>query len=329
MGARGVVKVAVLIGLIGGALALPATAGAYGGWYCGSLKASGNWCGWPDGAHTWEYNAAQYTGSPPIFVCQRLWDPANNLAYGQTCGYGFTDRIYYPNHTWGAHVEQLSGGNHTVWGFATTNRCEVINCGTPALYRRTHRSRASQLAGDGLAPPPGASPVQVVSDVPSGIAGSFGVFGRQRSAGDVPRVGSVGSVQWGQWSRLFGANVQLARRARVSSRDGLFLLPGRGAVCLSLVAGVEGMSTCASLAEAQAGRLIGSAVSSTGDENLVYGAVPDDVARVTITTKAGRDVSEAVVDNGYLTALAGEPVNVAYTVGGRRVVNDVPYPSSP
>jgi len=50
---------------------------------------------------------------------------------------------------------------------------------------------------------------------------------------------------------------------------------------------------------------------------------------VTITTKAGGDVSEGVVDNGYLTAIAGEPVNVVYTLRGRRVVIDVPYPSSP
>jgi hypothetical protein len=323
---RGAVKVVVLVGLIGAALALPASAGAYGGWYCGSLKGSGNWCGWPDGAHTWEYNAAYYTGNPPIWVCQRLWDPTNSSPYGNTCGYGSTNRIYYPNRTWGAHVSQWSGGNHTVWGYATTNRCEVIDCGTPASHRRT-RPRASQLADDGLAPPLGT--VQPVSEVPSEIDSSFGVFGRQRSAGDLPRVGTVGTVLWGQWSKLFGANVQLARRVRVDSRNGLFLFPGRGTVCLSVVAGVEGISTCAPIADARSGRLIGTAVSSTGDENLVYGAVPNNVSRVTITTRAGGEVSQAVADNGYLSAIAGEPVSVAYTLGGRRVAVDIPYPSSP
>ena len=214
MEARGFVKVAVVIGLVGGALALPATAGAYGGWYCGSLKGSGHWCGWPSGAHTWEYNAAYYFGSPSIFVCQRLWHPTGNYAYGNTCGYGFTDRVYYPNRTWGAHVSQWSGGNHTVWGFATTNRCDVIDCGTPASHRRT-RPTASRLAGDGVAAPLGAPAVRPVSEVPSETEGSFGIFGRQRGAGDLPRVGSMKTVQWGQWSTLFGANVQLARRVRV------------------------------------------------------------------------------------------------------------------
>jgi hypothetical protein len=302
MDGRRLVKL-ILLALIAGAL-VPATASAYGGWYCGSLKGSGNWCGWPSGAHTWEYNAAQYRGSTVVPVCQRLWDQHNNSAYGNTCGNNFTERHYWPNRTWGAHVAQMSGYNHTVWGFATTNRCDVIWCGTPAFTNRTQRSRGAQ-----------ASP---------GTEAAFGVFRRAAASEDVPRVGPSRSQLRGRAVDEFGADARGARKARLDSRHGVFLVPGREALCITLVFGLEATTTCANLGRAVGGGLIGSAADPDG-EALVFGAVPNGVETVELRLAGGGSIDVRVEDNAYITSISEAPSTVAYESASGTVTSEVPF----
>lgn len=105
---------------------VPASAQAthYDMWYCGTLKGSGNWCGQPPytGGHSWDANTAIYSGSPPIWVCQRVWHPGGQYALpGSSCDSDGGVSHYYGNIVcacYEAHVAQISGGNHTVWGFA-------------------------------------------------------------------------------------------------------------------------------------------------------------------------------------------------------------------
>jgi hypothetical protein len=323
-GVRHSVKVVPFVVALTTALALPAGAGAYGGTYCGSLKGSGNWCGWPSGAHTWEYNSAAYLGSGVIPVCQRLWDQINNNPYGNTCGNNFTERFYYPNRTWGAHVAQFSGYNHTVWGYATTNRCDVIVCGTPAA-RRKGRGRASSLQ-DAAAPI--AEPyAEMVTAPPAETARAFGVFNRPAGARDVPLVGPSGVPLRGRSSRWFGANFRVGRRAQLASRYGVFLIPGRGYVCASLVVGVEAATSCVSLDNAVGGRLLASVATEAGD-TVVFGAVPDGVDEVSLRTAAGSVLPAAVHDNAFVVALDGEPAEVAFATNEAQIEVNVPYSSN-
>jgi hypothetical protein len=107
-------------------LAVPSTASAthYDVWYCGTLKAPEHWCGQPPytGGHSWDQNTGYYFGSGNLYMCQRVYHPVFNAPLpGYSCGYPNYVSNYYGNVTcacYEAHVMQISGHNHTIWGFA-------------------------------------------------------------------------------------------------------------------------------------------------------------------------------------------------------------------
>ena len=102
---------------------VPALASGYGysQHYCGVVKGSGHWCG-ASGLHSWDFNIARYYNtSARVLVCQRLWVPAFAYTAELTCGWGVTGSSGRVNRTcvcYAAHVNQNSGYNHTVYGYA-------------------------------------------------------------------------------------------------------------------------------------------------------------------------------------------------------------------
>ncbi|HYI99170.1 MAG TPA: hypothetical protein VEX36_05755 [Thermoleophilaceae bacterium] len=104
----------------------PAQASAFVSYYDCVLKPSNQWCdgranGSYDGLNSWDYNQGWYPGaSGVVTACQRIWRPSTGGVLGSSCGADFTFG-YYGNVTcicYEAEVKQISGGNHSINGYA-------------------------------------------------------------------------------------------------------------------------------------------------------------------------------------------------------------------
>jgi hypothetical protein len=96
--------------------------------YSCTLKPVDQWCdgranGTYDGIHSWDYNKGSYPGAwdGTVTMCQHIWKPLTGYEHpGKSCGLNVTAN-YYGNITcicYEAEVKQLSGGPHSVNGYA-------------------------------------------------------------------------------------------------------------------------------------------------------------------------------------------------------------------
>jgi len=121
-------RIALLAVTIAGAVGIvvPATAGAYVGYYNCVNKPSLQWCdgranGSYDGQHSWNYNQGWNPGAGSFVVCQGVYKPASgNWLAGISCATNLTSN-YYGNVQcicYDAEVQQQSGSPKSINGFA-------------------------------------------------------------------------------------------------------------------------------------------------------------------------------------------------------------------
>jgi hypothetical protein len=171
------------------------------------------------------------------------------------------------------------------------------------------------------APPPPAVPHEhaatPVTAADSAQLATLGVLRRAAQAGDaVPeRVRTHVAEALGP---DVGANADLARRAlRTASGEDVYVIPGRGWVCLASSAGPAGCTPTDQVAAGYAvslQRLVSGAVR-------IGGLVPDGVARVTVRGTAGETASAEVSGNAWRAELGFTPADVSWARAGAAEVS--------
>jgi len=153
----------------------------------------------------------------------------------------------------------------------------------------------------------------------------FGALARARGASDtLPQYAAetVGA----DFALPFGANPALSRRVLVRSGTVMYVVPGRGFVCLVTQAGV---GSCVSAADAVAGKFFvleqGQGVPR-GDTRL-YGFVPNGVRTVSLSTVHGPTVHVQVRDNAWLLETHRLPASIRWNNLGRSIVIRIPRAS--
>jgi hypothetical protein len=122
-----------------------------------------------------------------------------------------------------------------------------------------------------------------------------------------------------------GANPSLARRAlRTALGEELYVVPGRGWVCLASSVGAAGCTPTDQIAQGYAVTLqrIPSGVR-------LGGLVPDGVSTVTIRGAEGESASASAEGNAWRADVAFEPASVAWTREGDRAEVSVPVHAPP
>jgi hypothetical protein len=122
-----------------------------------------------------------------------------------------------------------------------------------------------------------------------------------------------------------GANPSLARRAsQTSLGEDLYVVPGRGWVCLASSVGTAGCTPTDQVSQGYAVMLqrIPSGVR-------LGGLVPDGVATVTIRGAAGESATAAAEGNAWRADVAFEPASVAWTRSGEKAEVSIPVHAPP
>jgi hypothetical protein len=122
-----------------------------------------------------------------------------------------------------------------------------------------------------------------------------------------------------------GANPSLARRAlRTALGEELYVVPGRGWVCLASSVGSAGCTPTDQVAQGYAVTLqrIPSGVR-------LGGLVPDGVSTVTIRGAAGESATTSAEGNAWRADVAFDPASVAWTRDGDRAEVSVPVHTPP
>ncbi|HET6509307.1 MAG TPA: hypothetical protein VFG42_21095 [Baekduia sp.] len=122
-----------------------------------------------------------------------------------------------------------------------------------------------------------------------------------------------------------GANPDLARRAlRTSLGEDLYVVPGRGWVCLASSGGAAGCTPTDQIDQGYAVTLqrIPSGVR-------LGGLVPDGVSTVTIRGGAGETATATAEGNAWRADVAFDPASVAWTRAGDRAEVSVPVSVPP
>jgi hypothetical protein len=112
--------------------------------------------------------------------------------------------------------------------------------------------------------------------------------------------------------------------------DGLWLLPGSGGMCMLAMMGSgphPGAGSCASTAEASAGRLMGiwESLSPSGvvQETTIAGVAPDGVTSATAVGTDGSTATSPVTDNAYVVHETGLASVKLTTASGSTMTVDV------
>jgi hypothetical protein len=144
----------------------------------------------------------------------------------------------------------------------------------------------------------GQQPVQAVEP---DQAASYGVLRRSATAQDRLRDQAVGFVNE-MMTRDFGAAPGLVRRAQVTAGNAaVYVIPGRGHVCLytTPVGADQGTATCNRTEEALKGHVIGFDWPAPGI-NRIVGLATDDVTEVRIRDRNGNVERVTPVGNTYV-----------------------------
>jgi hypothetical protein len=174
----------------------------------------------------------------------------------------------------------------------------------------------------GARPEPPALPPRplAATGVEPALAESFGVL---RGAAVADGLSSRLSSRIGDGpSRFFGASVELSRVSVERGGDTLYVIPGRGSLCLALD-WTEGVNVgCTDSTRAKAGYTLTTVGTRSGI--TIYGLVPDGVPSVTVRLAGGEDVTSDVVGNGYIAQVAGTPTMLSYAAPNGKVELQIP-----
>ena len=121
----------------------------------------------------------------------------------------------------------------------------------------------------------------------------------------------------------FGANLALARRADTAAGT-LWIVPGRGVVCLRAEDEAGSGWSCAAEAQAASGALM-LAMRAPGDASggRVFGLLPDGAAKPTLATADG-DVPVPVGADGAFGMKAAAHATLSYDEGGAERTVEAP-----
>lgn len=194
----------------------------------------------------------------------------------------------------------------------------IAGCGGSSTDdpQRSHPSTgppATPATAPGDVPPPVLPAPSIARD----IRASFGVLRRPRRAAD--RLPAAGRRQLRPDPTVpdeRGANPRFSRRA---TGQRIWVVPGRGTVCLVYIGGGMAGGGCASTEIARRGRLLrsvaGEGFGVARGRRLHYGLVPDGVRRVTLVDRDGRAVREVPAADNVWSASAAEGVVRTVRVG--------------
>lgn len=143
------------------------------------------------------------------------------------------------------------------------------------------------------------------------LADNFALFRRQQRA-DEPLVGTG----------PFGANLALARRADTGVGS-VWVVPGRGVVCLRAADSVGSGWACATTAEATSGVLMLTMREALGDSGRLFGVLPDGASHAELDVDA-HAVALDVGPDAVFGARTDQPSMVGYDDGGERRTTAAP-----
>jgi hypothetical protein len=188
---------------------------------------------------------------------------------------------------------------------------------------------ASQaLAPAAPAPPAPADPhahdAQATTAPDSAQVTLLGVLRRGARADDAVPVGVRTHIAEAMGPDV-GANPDLARRAlHTALGEDLYVVPGRGWVCLASSGGAAGCAKTDQIAQGYAVTL-----QRIPSGFRLGGLVPDGVSTVTIRGAAGESATAAAEDNAWRSDVAFEPASVAWTRAGTADEVSVPVHAPP
>lgn len=153
---------------------------------------------------------------------------------------------------------------------------------------------------------------------------AFGVLSEARTAADALPRDTLKSIRSAQRDGV-DALPSAARRVSVAGKQTFYLVPGRKWICLYTQ---RGSGTCNHVADALNGKLMGTFQlfpELRNDVVRVFGAVPDGVAQVALTTGDDRAIVTDVVSNTYVFDVDSTPKDIVFvSADGKRHVRAVP-----
>lgn len=162
--------------------------------------------------------------------------------------------------------------------------------------------------GSDPAPPP---PQDAVRQVDPEQSSRYAVLRRERVATDELPADHRGFVD-DQMTKDNGAAARLSRRAtNTPSGRPVFVLPGRGWICVYAVRGEGGSGGCNRTSEALKGYIVGTSAVAPGVTQVV-GLVPDGVSEVRLVGKDGSVERAAPDGNAFVFETARLPRSVQW-----------------
>lgn len=175
---------------------------------------------------------------------------------------------------------------------------------------------ATGAGDDETAPPPSGN--SAVAQVEPDQAAAYAVLRRKQTAADRVPEEHRAFVESGMTDD-FGASPGLSRRATTTaSGNPVYVIPGRGHVCMYVIDELGGSGSCNRTSEAVKGYMVGSS-SSAGRPGIVqiFGLVPDGVDEVVLRTRDGATEVTRPEGNAFAFETAGKPQQVEW--GGKVV----------
>ncbi len=160
--------------------------------------------------------------------------------------------------------------------------------------------------------PPSADIVQVTSIEPQARQ-VLEVLDESRGSGDA--LPAEVSSQMDE-RESFGMNPGLSRRAIGNMTNSIYVIPGRGHVCVSLTDSEGATVICPTTDDIAEGVARPATVSLASGGVAVYGVVPDGVDSVSVQTGVSASTEVTVDDNTYYTVVPpGTPLRKVSYVG--------------
>jgi hypothetical protein len=153
----------------------------------------------------------------------------------------------------------------------------------------------------------------------------FAILGRAHDAADtVPSEAAAQVETSGSFKGLFGANINLAKKARGFSSGVAWVVPGHDSICLvtgsevnangAPQAGMPGGATCDQETGVAKGQMyVVSGSRNAPGKQFIAGVVPNGVTQVTLELGGGAaPVVSPVHENVYMTMVSGSISSVSF-----------------
>jgi hypothetical protein len=175
---------------------------------------------------------------------------------------------------------------------------------------------------------------EAVTAVDAADLAAFDLLKAPVTAADLPPASATTGLESGSFVGMFGANLNLARRATGFAAGAAWLVPANGALCLladstlnsagAPVAETPGAAVCASDNRATAGEMeLETAGPAAPGMDFAAGAVPDGTTSVVFTLADGTQVPVPVHDNVYMAETHGaiSSITVSLPTGAKTISN--------